>query len=463
MSGSRPHSCAPTADTFPRPLRTVSIRVRVIAGVMAALALVLLGLSFTVQSVFAAQSERNLEALLTGRAQLARQLARSGARPQQIVNRVGVDGVLVSLRLRDGTVLGDTLPTGTGVQTVTTRLVGTGRVDDAALTLSVNSSLVAGARTSLQQILVVGGLVALISSSVLVGLVVHLALRPLNRVAALAQDIATGSRGGRLSPSRTDTEIGRTAYALDKMLDELEGAERRARHAEERTRSFLADAAHELRTPLAGIRAAAETLLQHRETLGHDDQERLEVLLVAEAERSGRLVGDMLTLARFDTGATAVRSPVDVSQVIDDEVARARLLSPQLSVTVLGSVSAVNGDGPALRGVLRNLLDNARRAAGTKGAAGTVQVTAAPHGPWAVVQVLDNGPGVPIRDRERVFDRFVRLDPARDADSGGTGLGLAISRETARAHGGDLTCLEVTHADGGAVFQLVLPLLVTGR
>ena len=103
-----------------RPLATVSIRVRVIAAVMAVLAVVLVALSFSVSAVFVAQSNRNLDTLLSGRAQLGRQLARAGARPQQIVNRVGVDGVLASLELRDGTVLGSTVPAGAGVTSVTT-------------------------------------------------------------------------------------------------------------------------------------------------------------------------------------------------------------------------------------------------------------------------------------------------------------------------------------------------------
>ena len=226
---------------------------------MAVLAVVLLGLSFSVNAVFVAQSNRNLDALLSGRAQLARQLARAGVRPQQIVNRVSVDGVVASLELRDGTVLGSSIPAGSGVTTVTTQLPGTGRVDGARLTLSVNTSLVSGARATLRQILLVSGLAALLLSGLLVALAVRLALRPLDSMASLAAGIAAGARGSRLEPSRTDTEIGRTAQAFDAMLDELEGAESRAGRAEEQTRAFLADAAHELRTPLTGVQAAAET------------------------------------------------------------------------------------------------------------------------------------------------------------------------------------------------------------
>ncbi|MBB3326981.1 sensor histidine kinase [Microlunatus antarcticus] len=443
----------------------MSIRTRVIAAVMVVLVVVLLVLSLSVQSVFATQSERNVDALLSGRAQLARQLARSGVRPQQIVNRVGVDGVLASLQLRDGTVIGSPLPVGGGVQTVTTRLNGPTRVDGAELTLSVNSSLATGALQSLRRILLVGGLVALALSAALVALAVRLALRPLDAMAALAQGIAGGARGRRLSPTRTHTEIGRTAQAFDEMLDELEGAEAQSRtaetdalRAEERVRAFVADAAHELRTPLTGVRAAAETLLEHGGTLDVGDREHLEVLLIAEAQRAGRLVDDLVALARLDTSPALDLAPVEVARLVDDEVVRARLLSPTATITAAGAAPVVSGDLTSLRGALRNLMDNARRAAGPRG---TVTVTSAVHGDLAVVHVRDDGPGVPAADRERIFDRLVRLDPARSADSGGIGLGLAIARGIARAHGGDLVCVPVEPTGGGADFCLTLPLRVT--
>ena len=436
-------------------MTTVSIRVRVIAAVMAVLAVVLLGLSVSVNAVFVAQSNRNSDALLSGRAQLARQLARSGVRPQQIVNRVAVDGVVASLELRDGTVLGNTVPVGTGVKTVTTTLVGVGRVSGAQLTLSVNTSLVSGARATLRRILVVSGLAALVLSGLLVAVAVRLALRPLDSMASLAQGIAAGSRGSRLSPSRTDTEIGRTAQAFDEMLDELEGAELRARRAEEQTREFLADAAHELRTPLTGVQAAAETLLQHRDRMSVEEQEQIEALLVGEARRAGRLVADLLAVARLDAGAPPPQTPVDLSELADGAAARARLVWPETTIDVVGDVPIVPGDAQALSGALRNLVDNACRAAGS---GGTVLLMLGVQGPWAVVDVVDDGPGVPVADRERIFERLVRLDAARSADAGGSGLGLAIARGTARAHGGDLVYLPVAPPGHGADFRLELPL-----
>ncbi len=470
MSAVEPTGPAAAADEKAapdgRPLGTVSIRVRVIAAVMVVLALVLLVLSFSVQAVFDAQTDRDVDALLSGRTQLARQLARSGVRPQQVVNRVAVDGVVASLELRDGTVLGTTVPAGSGVRTETARLAGSGRIDGSTLTLGVNSSLVEGSRQSLRRILLVGGLAALVLAAVLVAVAVRLALHPLDAMAALAQSIAAGARGRRLSPTRADTEVGRTAAAFDEMLDELEGAEARARTAqaqalaaERRTRAFLADAAHELRTPLAGVQAAAETLLQHRDALRREDRDRLEVLLVGEVRRAGRLVENLLTMARLDAELPVTLAPVDLRALVDAEVARARLLAPgtQVDVEVAtdGHGPVVPGDATALQGLVRNLLDNALRAAGPQG---TVRVLTSATKDRAVVHVRDDGPGVPLAERERVFDRLVRLDPARGVDSGGSGLGLTIARATARAHGGDLVCLEVPPPARGADFRLTLPL-----
>ena len=128
---------------------------------------------------------------------------------------------------------------------------------------------------------------ALVLSALLIGLTVRLALRPLDAMAELAKGITGGLRGSRLAPTRTDAELGQAAQAFDEMLDELEGAELRARQAEERTRAFLANAAHELRTPITGVQAAAETRLHHDDQLDHDQHRHLEALLIREAQRAG--------------------------------------------------------------------------------------------------------------------------------------------------------------------------------
>src|SRR4029453_1924087 len=225
---------------------------------------------------------------LSGRVQLARQLARAGVGPQAIVNRVETNAVQVRLELVNGQVFGDELAP--GLRSTTAVLKGPRRVDGAVLTLAVDASQAAAARRTLRRVLIFASLVVLGLSIALIAVSMRLALRPLSAMAALAQGIAGGQRGRRLSPTRTDTEIGRTAEAFDGMLDELEGAERRARQAEEQTRVFLADAAHELRTPIAGVQAAAETLLHHGNELDADARQRLGLLLIGEAPRAGRLV-----------------------------------------------------------------------------------------------------------------------------------------------------------------------------
>ena len=207
-------------------LNTVSLRLRVIAAVMAVLAAILILLSIAVNAIFIAQSNRSLDTLLAGQAQLARQLARAGAGPQQIVNRVHAGGVQAHLVLKNGTEFGTPITTGPTVKTTTITLNAPTRVDGAQLTLAVDTSLVSGARRTLRRVLLITGLIALLVSAALVAAAVRLALRPLDSMAALAKTISQGNRGSRLAPTRTDTEIGQTAQAFDEMLDELGGAGR---------------------------------------------------------------------------------------------------------------------------------------------------------------------------------------------------------------------------------------------
>ena len=439
--------------TAAQSLNTVSLRLRVTLAAVTVLSAMMILLGVAVDGVFAAQSNRNLDALLSGRTQFARQLARAGAGPQAIVNRVETNGVRARLDLVNGQVFGSDLPPGNGVRSTTVTLKGPGRVDGAVLTLSVDTSLVAGARRTLRRVLIFASLVVLGLSIALIALSIQLALRPLSAMAALAQDIAGGHRGRRLAPSRTDTEIGRTAQAFDAMLDELEGAERRAREAEEQTRTFLADAAHELRTPITGVQAAAETLLHHGNELDAESRQRLEMLLIGEARRAGRLVSDLLAAARLEAGLDIDRVPVSLAGIAESEIERARLLQPTSSITLSGPDITIPADAAKVAAIVRNLVDNALRAAGPRG---TIAVALATEGDQAVLYVADSGPGVAAADRERIFERLIRLDHSRSTDTGGSGLGLAIARGYARAHGGDLVCLDP--GGPGALFRLTLPL-----
>ena len=443
---------APPATATKNRLNTVSLRLRVTAAVLAVLAVMLILLSIAINAIFIAQSNRNLDALLTGQAQLARQLARSGVGPQQIVNRVQAGGVQAHLVLRNGTEFGTPITSGT-VKTTTITLNAPTRVDGANLTLAVDTALVSDARRTLRRVLMITAVIALVVSAALVAAAVRLALRPLDSIAALAKTVSQGNRGYRLAPTRTDTELGQTAQAFDEMLDELEGAETRAQQAEERTRAFLADAAHELRTPIAGVQAAAETLLHHDDQLDHDERQHLQALLVREAERAGALISDLLTAARLDAGIDLDLAPVSLRTLAHSEIDRVRLLHPETAVTMSGPEVIARADAARVSSILRNVIDNAVRAAGPEG---QVHLVVREHDQFAIAEIWDSGPGVPPSQRERIFERLVRLDHGRAGDAGGSGLGLAIARGYARAHGGDLTCEDPRGS--GAMFRLVLPL-----
>ena len=444
----------PRATAGMNRLNTVSLRLRVIAAVMAVLAAILILLSIAVSAIFIAQSNRNLDALLTGQAQLARQLARSGAGPQQIVNRVQAGGVQAYLVLRNGTEFGIPITAGASVKTTTITLnAPTPRVDGAQLTLAIDTSLVSSARRTLRRVLLITDVIALLVSAALVAAAVRLALRPLDSMAALAKTVSQGNRGARLAPTRTDTEIGQTAQAFDEMLDELEGAEARAHQAEERTRAFLADAAHELRTPIAGVQAAAETLLHHDDQLDRDERQHLQALLVREAERAGALISDLLAAARLDAGIDLDLAPVSLRTLAHSEIERVQLLHPHAAVTMSGPEVVAHADAAKVSSILRNVIDNAMRAAGPQG---KVHVVVREQDHFAIAEIWDSGPGVPPSERERIFERLVRLDHGRVNDTGGSGLGLAIARGYARAHGGDLSCEDPRGI--GAMFRLVLPL-----
>jgi two-component system, OmpR family, sensor kinase len=443
----------PPAGAAQNPLNTVSLRLRVTAAVMIVLAVMMVLLSIAVNAIFIAQSNRNLDALLAGQAQLARQLARSGAGPQQIVNRVQAGGVQAHLVLRNGTEFGTPITSGAAIKTTTITLNAPSRVDGASLTLAVDAALVSQARRTLRRVLMITGVVALAVSAVLVAAAVRVALRPLDSMAALAKTISQGNRGYRLSPTRTDTELGQTAQAFDEMLDELEGAEKRAQHAEERTRAFLADAAHELRTPIAGVQAAAETMLHHDDQLDRDERQHLQALLVREAERAGALISDLLAAARLDAGIDLDLAPISLRTLVHSELDRVRLLHPEATVTMSGPEVIARADAAKVSSIIRNVIDNAMRAAGPQG---KLHVVVREHDQSAIAEFWDSGPGVPPSERERIFQRLVRLDHGRANDAGGSGLGLAIARGYARAHGGDLTCEDPRGV--GAMFRLVLPL-----
>jgi signal transduction histidine kinase len=327
--------------------------------------------------------------------------------------------------------------------------------DGSTITLTTDSRSVGETLVQLRWVMIGASAAFLLIAAIGLALVVRATLRPLDRMTGVARSIAHGDRGRRLRPARRDTEIGRVAVAFDEMLDGVEGAERTALDAETRVRAFVSDAAHELRTPVAGMRAAADTLVRSPGTA--DERERLATHVVREAERASRLIDDMLLMARVDQGISLDVAPVDLGASLLADVERQRLRRPSLDLRVVlpdGPV-VVAADAGRVSQIVGNLVDNAARATG-----GTGQVTLwldASRADEVAVLVSDDGPGVPDADRERVFDRLVRLDEARRSGDGGAGLGLPIARGLARAHGGDLVCEPPGVGRPGAVFRLTLP------
>jgi signal transduction histidine kinase len=227
----------------------------------------------------------------------------------------------------------------------------------------------------------------------------------------------------------------------------VRAVERVRAEAAARQRRFVADAAHELRSPIGSIRAILDVALADPDGPGRSAVRDAR----AEARRLHRLADDLLLLSRLESGGPPAADPVDLTALARDQVADRGRLGPVTVTLDTRPVPVVRGDPAQLDRLLANLLDNAERYA--RGAV-TVTVGTGPDG-GAVVAVTDDGPGVPEPDRDRVFDRFTRLDEARDRGAGGAGLGLAIARDICTRHGGTLTVTAA--AGGGARFEVRLP------
>jgi signal transduction histidine kinase len=233
--------------------------------------------------------------------------------------------------------------------------------------------------------------------------------------------------------------------ALARVLVLLDRAALEARASEAAMRTFLADASHELRTPVAALQATAERLL--REQPGRPARDAIEADLARDSGRLGRLIDDLLNLARLDAREQPDRQAVDLVEIASEAAAAAQATHPSVRVRLIavGGVPAI-ADHDALHRAIRNLLANALAVADTV----VIEVTRAGHGPTVVV--TDNGPGIPADQRERIFEPFVRLD---GGPRGGTGLGLAIVRRTIETQGGTITC--EPGPGGGSRFTLRLP------
>ncbi|GAA5208007.1 sensor histidine kinase [Streptomyces thinghirensis] len=267
-------------------------------------------------------------------------------------------------------------------------------------------------------------------------LVTGRALRPVAGIRReMAAITASEDLARRVPVPDTHDEVARLASTTNRTLAALESSV-------ERQRRFVADASHELRSPIASLRTQLEVAAAHPELLDLDGA-------VEDTVRLQRLAADLLLLARLDAGERPADARVDLAALAREEAGGRSGVSVRAEDDDAGEVTVAGSRGQLGR-VLANLLDNAQRHARS-----AVEVSVRRDGDAAVVAVADDGEGVPAADRERIFERFVRLDAARSRDDGGAGLGLAIARDVAVRHGGTLTVHEAPA--GGALFELRLP------
>lgn len=298
----------------------------------------------------------------------------------------------------------------------------------------------------------VAAAVTLIATAVLAIWLTSRSLAPLDRVSAVAGEITAGAYAHRTGLRGSD-QVANLATAFDQMVDRLQEQIGLEREAEARTRRFMADASHELRTPMAALLGHVEVLRRGASQNPADLERSLSATHIA-AQRMSKLLQDMLEIARLDQPEFALR--VDLIEVRDllAQAARRAASSTAHHVVRIEEVTAqlsVVGDRDALERVIVNLLDNAARYSPC-GAPICVQVRTSPDG-WLELSVVDEGPGLRLDDQERIFERLYRGDNASGTE--GTGLGLSISRALARRHGGDV--IVRSEPGNGSTFVLRLP------
>ena len=266
------------------------------------------------------------------------------------------------------------------------------------------------------------------------------ALGPVEAIRREVDEISSSALHQRVTEPPGGDEIARLAATMNRMLARLEAAQ----HRQQR---FTSDASHELRSPVASIRQHAEVALAHPE---QTTLVELADIVLGEDVRLQRLVEDLLLLARVDEAAAPAGQSVDLDDIVFE--AAARLRAPgSLAVDTAGvSAGRVRGEPAQLRRLVGNLADNAARHARTR-----VAFSLAEHDGTVVLRVDDDGPGIPVEERLRVFERFVRLDEARARDDGGSGLGLAIVAQVSAAHRGTVTADGAP--SGGARLEVCLP------
>ena len=258
------------------------------------------------------------------------------------------------------------------------------------------------------------------------------ALRPVEAMRREVETISATTLQRRVREPHSHDEVARLARTMNSMLSRLQSSR-------DHERQFLSDASHELRSPLASMRAQLETGWWPRHAAG----------VRAEADRLAHIVDDLVDLAKADEAAPP-SAETDLDEVVLEEIGS---IAPTSAVPIEASnvgAARLTGDRPALARMVRNLVDNAGRHASTQ-----IDVSLSSADGQITLTIDDDGDGVPDEDRERIFERFTRTDTSRSRDTGGVGLGLAVVRATAKRHGGDVICTNAPN--GGARFVVTLP------
>ncbi|MEZ5373479.1 MAG: HAMP domain-containing sensor histidine kinase [Microthrixaceae bacterium] len=318
---------------------------------------------------------------------------------------------------------------------------------DVVTTLAMPLDTVDAAVDDLIRVEAIGVLVILAALAALAWWVIRLGIRPVKSMTQAASTIAAGDLSHRVPDADPSTEAGELGAALNVMMGRIESSFEEQERAQERLRDFVADASHELRTPVATIRGYAE-LYRVGALNSPDSLDDAMARTEAEAIRMGTMVDDLLTLARADQDRPLELGDLDLSALARDAAADAAAVDPDRPITARADDPlVVRGDQARLRQVVANLMTNAlvHTPPGTP-----VRISTSREGDQAVLAVHDDGPGMDDTTVERAFERFYRADPSRSRHSGGSGLGLSIVESMARAHGGTAT-LESAPGDGTTV------------
>ncbi|MDH6136755.1 signal transduction histidine kinase [Kitasatospora sp. MAA4] len=452
----------------PRPLRPMTVRAQATLGACSVVAVALAAASFALVGLLDANLLHNAEADAEQQADSVAQLAVAGRLDPLLQPTHGADFLQVvdargkvltsSPNLSGQPAVSATRPIAPGTVRNTWDVAGLGgehrqqvvqvttETPDGLVTVYAGTSLrdADAADATTTAALAVGGPLLLLTVGAVTWWVTGRALRPVEAIRAEVAAISDRDLHRRVPVPPTQDEIARLATTMNATLDRLESSGVRQRR-------FIADASHELRSPIAVLRTQLEVALAVP-----DPELRPELISGAleDTARLERLAADLLLLARIDAAEPVSAQRLDLGELVREAVDSRRGDRVPVRLELAPEVE-LNGNGLLLTRLVTNLLDNAQRFAEQRIEVSLRTVPDGPDGPCAVLEVADDGPGIPAEDRERVFERFARLDDARSRDDGGAGLGLAIARDLAAHHGGTLRARD---AERGARLVARIPL-----